>query len=108
MTRPARRPPPALRVALPLVALALLVSTTAATLGAQTPAPASPTTAPPAPSAADRAREERLRNDWAWLARYRAANDSLGAPAAGTRRVVFMGNSITEGLAPRFAALFPG
>ena len=108
MTQPVRRPPPALRVALQLVALALLVSTTAATLGAQAPAPSSATSAQPPPSAADRAREERLRNDWAWLARYRAANDSLGAPAAGERRVVFMGNSITEGFAPRFATLFPG
>ena len=106
MTHPARRSPLALRVVLPLVALALLTPSAAA-LGAQAPAPASPTTQP-APSAADRAREERLRNDWAWLARYRAANDSIGAPAAGERRVVFMGNSITEGFAPRFATLFPG
>ena len=109
MTRHPRRSPPAPRVALiARVALALLVPTTAATLGAQAPAPSSATSAQPPPSAADRAREERLRNDWAWLARYRAANDSLGAPAAGERRVVFMGNSITEGFAPRFAALFPG
>ena len=32
----------------------------------------------------------------------------LGAPAAGERRVVFYGNSITEAWAPHFAAMFPG
>lgn len=46
--------------------------------------------------------------DWANLARYRAENARLGPPAPGERRVVFMGNSITEGFAPRFPALFPG
>jgi lysophospholipase L1-like esterase len=51
---------------------------------------------------------DRSRTDWADLARYRRANDSIGAPRAGERRVVFMGNSITEGWAPRFAELFPG
>ena len=46
--------------------------------------------------------------DWPNLARYAKANAALGRPAAGERRVVFMGNSITEGWAPRFSALFPG
>jgi lysophospholipase L1-like esterase len=46
--------------------------------------------------------------DWANLARYRDANAALGAPAPGEQRVVFMGNSITEGWAPHFAAHFPG
>ncbi len=46
--------------------------------------------------------------DWANLARYRDANSALGAPAPNERRVVFMGNSITEGWAPRFAKQFPG
>lgn len=36
--------------------------------------------------------------DWAWLARYRAANQQL-AGKADPRRVVFMGDSITEGWA---------
>lgn len=54
------------------------------------------------------AREERLRNDWAWLARYRDANAELGLPAAGEDRVVFMGNSITEGFAAHFERHFPG
>ena len=46
--------------------------------------------------------------DWAGLNRYRAANAALGAPKPGERRVVFFGNSITEGWAPLFAAQFPG
>ncbi len=46
--------------------------------------------------------------DWANLARYRDANAALGAPAPGTQRVVFMGNSITEGWAPHFPTHFPG
>ncbi|HKH94552.1 MAG TPA: GDSL-type esterase/lipase family protein, partial [Gemmatimonadaceae bacterium] len=50
---------------------------------------------------------ERLRNDWANLARYRPANAALGAPAAGEDRVVFMGNSITDAWAKSFPTMFP-
>jgi lysophospholipase L1-like esterase len=70
---------------------------------------------PPAVDSAARARAardsaalERLRNDWAGLRRYRAANDSLRAPAPGERRVVFYGNSITDSWARHFPAMFPG
>jgi lysophospholipase L1-like esterase len=50
----------------------------------------------------------RLR-DWANLARYREANRTLPAPAAGEARVVFMGDSITDAWPqPRFGAFFPG
>lgn len=52
--------------------------------------------------------EERYHSDWAYLARYRGANAALRAPRAGSPRVVFYGNSITEGFAPYFAELFPG
>ncbi len=50
-----------------------------------------------------------LRNkvDWPYLNRYREENGKLGLPAAGEKRVVFMGNSITEGwkdLSPGFFA----
>lgn len=34
--------------------------------------------------------------DWPNLNRYRAANEKLGPPAKGEKRVVFMGNSITD------------
>lgn len=46
--------------------------------------------------------------DWAALGRYQSANAQLGPPKPGERRVVFMGNSITQGWAPLFDSLFPG
>lgn len=46
--------------------------------------------------------------DWPNLARYGAANDSLGSPAAGEQRVVLFGDSITEVWARFFPAMFPG
>ena len=46
--------------------------------------------------------------DWAGLKRYASDNAALPAPAASESRVVFMGNSLTQGWAPRFAAMFPG
>lgn len=46
--------------------------------------------------------------DWASLGRYRDANAALGPPRSADRRVVFMGNSITEGWAAHFPAMFPG
>lgn len=46
--------------------------------------------------------------DWPNLGRFRAANAQLSPPAPGEARVVFMGNSITEGWAARFATDFPG
>jgi acyl-CoA thioesterase-1 len=52
--------------------------------------------------------ELRLHNDWAYLARYRDANHALAPAARGEKRVVFMGDSITEGWARYFDAQFPG
>ncbi len=40
---------------------------------------------------------ERNKVDWPYLNRYRDDNVKLGPPAAGEKRVVFMGNSITQG-----------
>ncbi len=57
---------------------------------AQVPAPAA---APAAPTVEQL--QERLR-DWAQLVRYRDENGKLAPPAAGERRVVFMGDSITD------------
>jgi lysophospholipase L1-like esterase len=51
--------------------------------------------------------EERLHTDWAYLARYAKANAELPAPKAGEKRVVFYGNSITEGWARFFPTQFP-
>ena len=69
-----------------------------------TPAPAPAPTQTPAQRAAD----DRLRNDWANLQRYRAANAELPPPASGENRVVFYGNSITDGWAKSFPTMFPG
>jgi len=44
-----------------------------------------------------RADEERQKNDWAFLSRYAADNQKLTAPKPNENRVVFLGNSITEG-----------
>lgn len=46
--------------------------------------------------------------DWANLQRYARENSELPGAAAVRQRVVFMGNSITQGWAPLFAQLFPG
>jgi lysophospholipase L1-like esterase len=43
------------------------------------------------------AAEDPMRTDWANLAKYQEDNRKIGLPAAGETRVVFMGNSITEG-----------
>jgi lysophospholipase L1-like esterase len=45
-------------------------------------------------------------NDFGELARYRAANAKLTPPAAGENRVVFLGDSITDGWL--LTAFFPG
>lgn len=97
------------RVAATLL-LPLVAAVAAAQSTASSPAPAAAPTAAlvAARAARDSAALERLRNDWAGLRRYRAANDSLGAPAAGERRVVFYGNSITDSWARHFPAMFPG
>ena len=47
--------------------------------------------------------------DWAEMARYREANGTVPAPARGEARVVFMGDSITDGWQqPRYGGFFPG
>jgi lysophospholipase L1-like esterase len=46
--------------------------------------------------------------DWPNLQKYRDANAALAAAPIGERRVVFMGNSITEGWAPSFPSQFAG
>jgi lysophospholipase L1-like esterase len=50
----------------------------------------------------------RIR-DWAEMTRYREANRTLAAPARAEARVVFMGDSITDGWQqPRYGGFFPG
>ena len=50
---------------------------------------------------------DRLRTDWADLARYHDANAQLAPPRPGEQRVVFMGNSITDSWAQYFGSMFP-
>jgi lysophospholipase L1-like esterase len=50
--------------------------------------------------------EEQLKVDWPWLAKFKEADLALPQPAAGENRVVFMGDSITEGW--HLDASFPG
>lgn len=50
--------------------------------------------------------EYMIHNDWPNLSKYKDANAALGLPAAGEKRVVFMGNSITEGWLNTDAAFF--
>ena len=40
--------------------------------------------------------ENLLHTDWPWLSKYADANTKVPAPTPGEKRVVFMGNSITE------------
>jgi lysophospholipase L1-like esterase len=77
----------------PLPAVTLPAQTAAATTEAKIPC------APPvAASVSDeqKARDEQLKEDFPWLARFKAADLALAPPAAGEDRVVFMGDSITQ------------
>lgn len=51
---------------------------------------------------------EKLLVDWPNLSRYRDDNARLGAPKAGQRRVVFLGDSITEAWGRDADDFFPG
>jgi len=73
------------------------------------------TLAPTAPDAADAAklraqldRDQKILLDWANLGRYRAENATVAAPAPAEDRVVFMGDSITDGWGRLRGKFFPG
>jgi acyl-CoA thioesterase I len=83
--------------------LALFMSAAA---GAQATPPAQPTAEEIAKRRA--AQEEKLHNDWPDLEKYREANAKLTPPLKTENRVVFFGNSITEGWARYFPTMFPG
>ncbi len=59
-------------------------------------------------AAALSAQDNQAQQDWAQLQRYRQANAELRPPKKGESRVIFYGNSITEGWARHFDAMFPG
>jgi lysophospholipase L1-like esterase len=54
------------------------------------------------------ATEDPMRTDWANLARFQEDNQKVGLPAMGENRVVFMGNSITEGWSNAMPGFFTG
>lgn len=51
--------------------------------------------------------QDKLK-DWPNLGRYRDANSLVPAPAAGEDRVLFMGDSITDGWGRKYGKFFPG
>jgi len=51
--------------------------------------------------------QDRL-NDWPNLGRYHDADAQVRPPAPGEKRVVFMGDSITEGWGGKYGKFFPG
>ncbi len=51
---------------------------------------------------------ERTYNDWSYLAKFREANTLLPPPSPAETRVVFMGDSITEGWGMKATATSPG
>ena len=53
-------------------------------------------------------RAHQALNDWPNLGRYRDANAKTQPPAPGENRVVFMGDSITDGWGKGQAPFFPG
>ena len=63
----------------------------------ETKAPAPVKTAPAPPNNYEIEHQRQLKEDWPWLARFKEANLKLAAPARGEDRVVFMGDSITQG-----------
>ena len=81
--------------------------------GQATPAPpsAAPSSGPasrPAPPPPDLATLQKKLNDFPQLAYYRDRNTQLAAPAASEKRVVFFGDSITEGWARSWNDFFAG
>ncbi|MEX1185653.1 MAG: SGNH/GDSL hydrolase family protein [Gemmatimonadaceae bacterium] len=97
-----------MRLSRPACIAAALALAACTTRPAQAPAVNAPDSVEIRLAERRRIAQERLLNDWAGLSRYRAANDSIPAPAPGENRVVYIGDSITESWASYFPALFPG
>jgi lysophospholipase L1-like esterase len=98
----------------PLLLLAIVMGIIGSAWAQQAPVPETP--AKSAENCADVSSLEKKVDylnarllDWAQLARYREANTTVTAPARDEPRVVFMGDSITDGWQqPQFGGFFPG
>ncbi len=92
-----------------MICAALLVAQTAASYAGQLPANTSPASAAP-PTASQIEKMQAQLLDWPDLNRYRADDAALPPPAAGEERVVFFGDSITDGWGrrPGTGSFFPG
>jgi lysophospholipase L1-like esterase len=86
--------------------LSALFAVSMAFAQAQTPAADAPLDATKLKTDLDRA--TRTLQDWPALKRYHDANATVTAPTAGEERVVFMGDSITDGWGKRYGQFFPG
>ncbi len=64
---------------------------------APAPVQTAPTPAPAPMSAWEKTHQEQLKSDWPWLSKFKEADLKLAPPAEGENRVVFLGDSITEG-----------
>src|ERR1700687_354775 len=92
-----------------LAASGLVLMACFAFVAAQTPAPGPSSSDPCAETKAQVTRLENRLKDWPALARYRDANGKVVAPAKEEQRVVFMGDSITDGWDdPKYNGFFPG
>ena len=91
------------------LALCLFLLTCTAIASAQAPTPTPSPTDPCADVTARATRAEIRLRDWPALARYRDANTTTAAPGKDERRVVFMGDSITDSWDdPKYGGFFPG
>jgi lysophospholipase L1-like esterase len=75
-----------------------------------TTAAAQQTTPPPTSAAAPKppAKVRPQLNEITQFSRFAADNEALGPPAAGTRRVVFYGDSLTDNWGRKYGQFFPG
>jgi lysophospholipase L1-like esterase len=93
--------------------LAVLIAKSALMAQASSAAPA-PTPTPAADSAelqklrADLSWARKVLADWPDLARYHDENFHMAVPTANESRVVFMGDSITDGWGRQYGSFFPG
>jgi cephalosporin-C deacetylase len=70
--------------------------------------PGRPALSPEQQEQARQAREEQLRHDWAQMKRYQDDDAKLDPPKPGENRVVFMGDSITDGWIRQAPEFFKG